>query len=60
MHNKKLVVQSLRVLDAFSAPQQLVLTLKPNASQQDLLNIQHAVQTDVMKKFGIQLHPEPQ
>lgn len=40
--------------------QALVLTLKPGASQQDLLNIQHAVQTDVMKKFGIQLYPEPQ
>jgi len=46
-------------LGRFQRPQQLVLTLKPNASQQDLLNIQHAVQTDVMKKFGIQLHPEP-
>ena len=40
--------------------QALVLTLKPGASQQDLLNIQQAVQADVMKKFGIQLHPEPQ
>lgn len=40
--------------------QALVLTLKPNASQQDLINIQQAVQTDVNTKFGIQLHPEPQ
>ena len=40
--------------------QALVLTLKPNASQQDLINIQQAVQADVNTKFGIQLHPEPQ
>lgn len=40
--------------------QALVLTLKPGASQQDLINIQQAVQTDVNNKFGIQLHPEPQ
>jgi UDP-N-acetylenolpyruvoylglucosamine reductase len=40
--------------------QALVLTLKPDAGQQDLLAIQEAVQFDVMAKFGIQLHPEPQ
>jgi UDP-N-acetylmuramate dehydrogenase len=40
--------------------QALVLTLKPGASQQDLLNIQQAVQVDVKNKFGIQLQPEPQ
>jgi len=40
--------------------QALVLTLKPGAGQQDLLAIQEAVQFDVMAKFGIQLHPEPQ
>lgn len=40
--------------------QALVLTLKPGARQQDLLNIQQAVQVDVKNKFGIQLHPEPQ
>jgi UDP-N-acetylmuramate dehydrogenase len=40
--------------------QALVLTLQAGASQQDLINIQHAVQSDVIKKFGIQLHPEPQ
>lgn len=40
--------------------QALVLTLKTGASQQDLINIQQAVQADVNNKFGIQLHPEPQ
>jgi UDP-N-acetylmuramate dehydrogenase len=40
--------------------QALVLTLKPGAKQQDLINIQQAVQTDVENKFGIQLYPEPQ
>lgn len=40
--------------------QALVLTLKSGASQQDLINIQQAVQTDVKNKFGIQLQPEPQ
>jgi UDP-N-acetylmuramate dehydrogenase len=40
--------------------QALVLTLQMGASQQDLLNIQQAVQVDVLAKFGIQLHPEPQ
>lgn len=40
--------------------QALVLTLKHGASQQDLINIQQAVQADVNNKFGIQLHPEPQ
>ena len=40
--------------------QALVLTLKPGARQQDLINIQQAVQADVNNKFGIQLHPEPQ
>jgi UDP-N-acetylmuramate dehydrogenase len=40
--------------------QALVLTLQAGASQQDLLAIQHAVQADVMTKFGIQLQPEPQ
>lgn len=40
--------------------QALVLTLKPGANQQDLMNIQQAVQADVKNKFGIQLHPEPQ
>lgn len=40
--------------------QALVLTLQVGASQQDLLAIQKAVQADVMAKFGIQLHPEPQ
>ena len=40
--------------------QALVLTLQKGASQQDLLAIQQAVQVDVMSKFGIQLHPEPQ
>jgi UDP-N-acetylenolpyruvoylglucosamine reductase len=40
--------------------QALVLTLQAGASQQDLINIQQAVQADVMNKFGIQLHPEPQ
>lgn len=40
--------------------QALVLTLKTGASQQDLINIQQAVQLDVNNKFGIQLHPEPQ
>jgi UDP-N-acetylmuramate dehydrogenase len=40
--------------------QALVLTLKKGAGQQDLLLIQQAVQADVMSKFGIQLHPEPQ
>lgn len=40
--------------------QALVLTLQAGASQQDLINIQHAVQADVNNKFGIQLHPEPQ
>jgi UDP-N-acetylmuramate dehydrogenase len=40
--------------------QALVLTLKHGARQQDLINIQQAVQADVNNKFGIQLHPEPQ
>jgi UDP-N-acetylmuramate dehydrogenase len=40
--------------------QALVLTLQAGATQQDLLAIQHAVQADVMAKFGIQLQPEPQ
>lgn len=40
--------------------QALVLTLKPGASQQDLINIQQAVQADVKHKFGIELQPEPQ
>jgi UDP-N-acetylmuramate dehydrogenase len=40
--------------------QALVLTLQKGAGQQDLLTIQQAVQADVMSKFGIQLHPEPQ
>ena len=40
--------------------QALVLTLKPGASQQDLIAIQHAVQMDVKNKFGILLQPEPQ
>ena len=40
--------------------QALVLTLKTGASQRDLLNIQKAVQSDVMDKFSIQLHSEPQ
>ena len=40
--------------------QALVLTLQPGATQQDLINIQQAVQADVKDKFGIQLHPEPQ
>lgn len=40
--------------------QALVLTLKTSATQQDLLNIQQAVQADVLNKFGIQLYPEPQ
>ncbi len=40
--------------------QALVLTLKSGASQQDLMNIQQAVQADVKSKFGIQLQPEPQ
>ena len=40
--------------------QALVLTLKHGASQQDLINIQQAVQADVNNKFGIKLHPEPQ
>lgn len=40
--------------------QALVLTLKSGASQQDLINIQQSVQTDVKNKFGIQLQPEPQ
>lgn len=40
--------------------QALVLTLKAGASQQDLVNIQQAVQVDVKNKFGIQLQPEPQ
>jgi UDP-N-acetylmuramate dehydrogenase len=40
--------------------QALVLTLQAGATQQDLLAIQHAVQDDVMAKFGIQLRPEPQ
>lgn len=40
--------------------QALVLTLKPGASQQDLSNIQQAVQADVKNKFDIQLQPEPQ
>lgn len=40
--------------------QALVLTLKRGASQQDLIKIQQAVQTDVKNKFGIQLQPEPQ
>ena len=40
--------------------QALVLTLQTGARQQDLLNIQQAVQDDVLAKFGIQLHPEPQ
>jgi UDP-N-acetylmuramate dehydrogenase len=40
--------------------QALVLTLKPGARQQDLINIQQAVQADVNNEFGIQLHPEPQ
>jgi len=40
--------------------QALVLTLQFGAIQQDLLAIQQAVQADVMAKFGIQLHPEPQ
>ena len=40
--------------------QALVLTLQQGACQQDLLNIQQAVQDDVLSKFGIQLHPEPQ
>ena len=40
--------------------QALVLTLQKGASQQDLLEIQQAVQADVLSKFGIQLHPEPQ
>jgi UDP-N-acetylmuramate dehydrogenase len=40
--------------------QALVLTLQAGATQQDLLAIQYAVQRDVMARFGIQLHPEPQ
>jgi UDP-N-acetylmuramate dehydrogenase len=40
--------------------QALVLTLQLGATQQDLLAIQQAVQADVMSKFGIQLHSEPQ
>lgn len=40
--------------------QALVLTLKPGASQQDLINIQQTVQADVNNKFGIWLQPEPQ
>ena len=40
--------------------QALVLTLQAGASQRDLLAIQKAVQSDVMARFGIQLHPEPQ
>ncbi|MBL4797764.1 MAG: UDP-N-acetylmuramate dehydrogenase [Oleispira sp.] len=40
--------------------QALVLTLQKGASQQDLLNIQQAVQADVLVRFGIQLQPEPQ
>ena len=40
--------------------QALVLTLLEGACQQDLLAIQRAVQADVLSKFGIQLHPEPQ
>jgi UDP-N-acetylmuramate dehydrogenase len=40
--------------------QALVLTLQAGATQQDLLNIQQAVQADVMSMFGIQLQPEPQ
>lgn len=40
--------------------QALVLTLQEGARQQDLLAIQQAVQADVLSKFGIQLHPEPQ
>lgn len=40
--------------------QALVLTLQSGATQQDLLNIQQAVQDDVLVKFGIQLKPEPQ
>lgn len=40
--------------------QALVLTLQAGATQQDLLALQQAVQIDVMAKFSIQLHPEPQ
>ena len=40
--------------------QALVLTLKPGASQKDLIAIQHAVQMDVKNTFGILLQPEPQ
>lgn len=40
--------------------QALVLTLEAGASQQDLINIQQAVQVDVNNKFGIGLQPEPQ
>jgi UDP-N-acetylmuramate dehydrogenase len=40
--------------------QALVLTLQAGATQQDLLNIQQAVQEDVFVKFGIKLKPEPQ
>ena len=47
-------------LATMHAQQALVLTLQAGASQQDLLSIQYAVQEDVMAKFGIPLHPEPQ
>lgn len=40
--------------------QALVLTLKPGARQQDLIDIQNSVQADVKNKFGIELQPEPQ
>lgn len=40
--------------------QALVLTLKPGARQQDLIDLQESVQADVKNKFGIQLQPEPQ